>query len=274
MKKLIIAIFILMVFCNRNEEEKPQKVASLGKDVIYREDFENHLKSNLGEDPYRHTPEVLSELLDNLIKEKLLYNYALKENIEGETQYEIINNLIENLCSKLEKPSEEYLKEWYDAHKEKFKTSNEYYFWQIFITKKEEAERVYKLAREEKDFQKLLQEYSETINKEKGGLLGPLSLEDIPEEIALSLSKLKKGEISQLLPVSGGFMILKLKDIFPSKQLSFEEAKGMILQYLKEEMCQKAIEDFQKSLILKETIWVYQKNLLFSYCGQFPVYQP
>lgn len=272
MKKLSF-ILIFLVACSKIDNEQPLKVASLGKEVITREEFENYLKINLGEDPYRHTPEVLSELLDNLIKEKLLYNEALKEGIEGSTQEEIINNFIQKICSSLEKPSEELIKKWYDAHQEEFKTPQEYYFWQIFISKREEAEKVYNLAKEGKDFQKLIQDYSESINKEKGGLLGPLSLEDIPEEIAMSLSKLKKGEISQLLPVSGGFMILKLKEVLPAKKLSYEESKGIILQYLKEEMCQKALEDFQKSLILKETLWIYQKNLLFSYCGQFPVYQ-
>lgn len=271
MKRLIIIIFFIA--CSKHNGEISIKVASLGKDIVSREEFENYLKTHLGEDPYRHTPEVLSELLDNFIKEKLLYNEAQREGIEGKTQEEVINNLIQKMCSSLEKPPEEFIKKWYDSHQEMFKTKNEYYFWQIFISKKEEAEKVYNLAKEGKDFQKLIQEYSESINKEKGGLLGPLSLQDIPEEIALSLSKLKKGEISQLLPVSGGFMILKLKEVLPEKKLDYEESRGIILQYLKEEMCQKALEDFQKSLILKETIWIYQKNLLFSYCGQFPVYQ-
>ncbi|MEJ5165781.1 MAG: hypothetical protein WHV67_01990, partial [Thermoanaerobaculia bacterium] len=147
MKKLSFLI-IFLVACTKNANEQPIKVASLGKEVITREEFENYLKINLGEDPYRHTPEVLSELLDNLIKEKLIYNEALKEGIKGSTQEEIINNFIQKICSSLEKPSEEFIKKWYDAHQEEFKTPQEYYFWQIFISKREEAEKVYNLARE------------------------------------------------------------------------------------------------------------------------------
>lgn len=271
MKKILILIIVLIA-CNKSEEEKEIKIASFGKEVVTKEKFEEFLKINLGEDPYRHTPQVLSELLDNYIIEKLLYHEALKENLKMDTQEETINSFIEKICSKLKEPPEETLREWYNSHREKFKTSNEYFFWEIFITDKEKAENVYSLLKKGSDFQKMVLEHSENFNKEKGGLLGPLSIEDIPEEIGLSLSKLKKGEISPLLPVSGGYMILKLKEVKPPKELSFEESKGIILDFLKNEMCQDEIEKIKKSLILKETIWVYQKNLLFSYCGQFPLY--
>lgn len=272
MKKIII-LFIVLISCCKYKEDDQNKIASVGKEVITKDEFEKYLIENVGDDPYRHTAIVLSEFLDNYIKEKLLYNEAIRKGFSGKEKLESINNFIENICSKMEKPSEKLILEFYETNKEKFKTQNEYFFWEIFITDKEIAEKVYLKAKNGDDFQKLTMEFSENLNKEKGGIVGPLSIDDIPEEIALSLSKLKRNEISPLLPVSGGYMILKLKEMKPTRNLSFEESKGLILDYLKEEMCHNEIEKYQKSLILKETIWIYQKNLLFSYCGQFPLYQ-
>lgn len=272
MKKIVI-LFLLLISCSKFKEDDQKKVSSVGKEVITHEEFEKYLVENIGDDPYRHTAIVLSEFLDNYIKEKLLYNEAIKKGFEGREKIETINKFIENICSQIERPSEKLVLDFYETHKEKFKIQNEFYFWEIFITDKETAEKIYLRAKKGDDFQKLTMEFSENLNKERGGLVGPLSIDDIPEEIALSLSKLKKNEISPLLPVSGGYMILKLKEIKPARNLSFEEAKGLIYDYFKEEMCQNKVEEYQKFLILKEPIWIYQKNLPFSYCGQFPLYQ-
>jgi peptidyl-prolyl cis-trans isomerase C len=271
MKKVFL-LFIILISCQKAKEDKSNWVASLGKEAVTKEELDNYLKKNLGEDPYNHTTVVLSELLDNLLTEKLLYWEAKKEGFTGGSQEEVIKSYIETICNKIKEPPENAVKEWYIKNKEKFKTGAQYYFWEIFITDRNKAESIYSSLKKGDDFHKILQENSENLNKENGGLIGPLSIEDIPEEIALSLSKLKKGEISPLLPVSGGYMILKLKEILPPKEISFEEAKGVILEILKEEMCEKELEKIKKTLILKETIWVYQKNLLFSYCGQFPLY--
>ncbi len=270
--RIIIIFFVIFISCQKAKEDKSNWIASLGKEIITKEEFEDYLAKNLGEDYYRHTPEVLSELLDNFIIEKLLYIEAKKRGFESKNIEETIKIFVENLCDNLEKPPDDILKEWYLKNKEKFKTREEYYFWEIFITEKNKAENVYNLLKKGEDFQKVLQEHSENLNKEKGGLIGPLSLEDVPEEIALSLKKLKKGEITPLLPVSGGYMILKLKEVKQPKEVQLEEAKEVILEILKEEMCQEELEKIKKSLILKETIWIYQKNLLFSYFGQFPLY--
>lgn len=271
--KKIVFLFLILISCSKFKEDDQKKISSVGKEVITYEEFERYLLENIGDDPYRHTATVLSEFLDNYIKEKLLYNEAVRKGFRGKEKLETINNFIENICSKIEKPSEKLILEFYETHKDKFKTQNEFYFWEIFITDKEIAENVYLKAKNGDDFQKLTMEFSENLNKERGGLIGPLSIDDIPEEIALSLSKLKRNEISPLLPVSGGYMILKLKEIKPTRNLSFEEAKNLIYDYLKEERCQNKLEEYQKSLVLKETIWIYQKNLPFSYCGQFPLYQ-
>ncbi len=271
MKNFILFYFILFISCGNSKEEE-LKIASIGKKIITKEEFENYLKIHLGSEPYRHTASVLSEMLDNYIVEEILFVEAKRLGIEEERREVAIGKLIEELCSKIEKPKEEYLENWYKKNKDNFLVPQRYTFWKIFLTQREIAEKVYNLAKKGEDFQKLAKEFSEGMDKEKGGLVGPLSLEDIPDEIASSLLKLRKDEISSILPVSGGFIIIKLKELLPAKELSFEEAKDIIFSILKEEMCQREKERLEKSLILKESIWIYQKNLVFTYSGQFPVY--
>ncbi len=271
MKNFILFYFILFLSCG-NSKEEDFKIASIGKRIITKEEFENYLKIQLGPEPSRHIASVLSEMLDNYIIEEILFMEAKRLGIEGESKEVIISKLIEEVCSKIEKPKEEYIENWYKKNKDRFFVPQRYSFWKIFLTQRDLAQKVYNLAKKGEDFQKLAKEFSEGLDKEKGGLVGPLSLEDIPDEIASSILKLKKDEISPVLPVSGGFIIVKLKELLPAKELSFEEAKDIILSVLKEEMCQREKENLEKSLILKESIWIYQKNLVFSYSGQFPVY--
>lgn len=270
MKKVFV-ILLILISCQKNIEDGKTKLASIGNKIIKKEEFEDYLLKNLGKEPYKNTAVVLSELLDNFIKEKLLDEEAKRKGFEGEKAEERIKNFLMEICSKLEKPEEKHVYDWYLKNKDQFWSPTQYFFWQIFISDKKKAEEVYKKIKEGEDFLKLLNEYSESANKEKGGLIGPLSLEDLPEEIALGLSKLKKGEISQLLPVASGYMILKLKEIKKEGFLTYEEVKDKIYGYLKEELCEKERKRIEKELILKEQIWIYQKNLPFYYSGQFPV---
>ena len=175
-------------------------------------------------------------------------------------------------CAALPQPSADAVRSYYDRHAADFATPSMVQFREIFVTKPETVAKVQSELRAGTDFAAVAKEYSETANQEAGGQVGPLAYEDIPEELALALKNLRPGQVSGLLPVASGTMVLKLERVLPPQSATLEQAGDVIRAHLAEEACQTRMEQLEQELVLKEHIWIYPENLPFAYAGELPVY--
>jgi hypothetical protein len=270
--KRALCLFALLVSCSRSQPVEAGKIASLGPVLVDLTAFEEFLKEQLGREPYYSSPEVLSALLDSYVKEALLAKEARRRGLEEAVAADGIRRLLADECGRLPEPGEAEIRSFFDRYQKDYSTPVQYVFREIFIMKAGEASGVYAKVKSGRDFAELAKEYSETANKDYGGIVGPVALEDIPDEIALALKNLRPGQVSGLLPVSGGSMILKLERVLPPAHPGFEEVRGLIREHLLEEACQKRKEALEKELILKEHVWIYTENLPFAYSGELPVW--
>src|SRR5262249_10887312 len=77
-------------------------------------------------------------------------------------------------------------------------------------------------------FDKVAAEASEAPSKANGGLIGPISLNDISPDLRKLIEGMKVGDVSTVIRTSRGFQILKLETSTPVQTASFEQAREQI----------------------------------------------
>ena len=78
------------------------------------------------------------------------------------------------------------------------------------------------------DFAKLAAEVSDSASKANGGLIGPLPLNDLSEELRKTITTMKPGDVTQPIRTGKGFQILKLETIKPAAAQPFESVRDLV----------------------------------------------
>lgn len=169
--------------------------------------------------------------------------------------------------------SEEESRAYYDAHKAEFLTNESVTLRELFVkaatTSPAEgpaaAQAAMEAARQKalqvrqrvlkEDFAAVAGEVSDAASKANGGLIGPLSVEELNPDIQKVLATMKVGQVSEPLDAGNGYRLLKLDVRVPKKQATFEEARdqiadrvfqqrraGEVLKYLERLRAQAIIE--------------------------------
>lgn len=99
-----------------------------------------------------------------------------------------------------------------------------------------------------KDFAEAARTLSDCASKENGGDLGLIKEGYMPREFDEAASKLKPGELSEIVKTRYGFHILRVTEHIPARQMSFEEVSGYIEGYLKIEKQRKKMDEFVQQL--------------------------
>ncbi len=111
--------------------------------------------------------------------------------------------------------------------------SEKYIFYQIMVRTREDAYKVLDEIKKGLDFEKAVEKYSISPDKNKNGLVDYLNASELPFEILNQLRKMKPGEVSNIVVSPYGFHILKLKEYIPKgiidpkmkRKLAEEEAR-------------------------------------------------
>jgi parvulin-like peptidyl-prolyl isomerase len=77
-------------------------------------------------------------------------------------------------------------------------------------------------------FDKLAAEVSDSPSKANGGLIGPISLNDVNADLRKLIEAMKIGEVSQAIRLPRGYQLLKLETLTPAQTMSFEQAREQI----------------------------------------------
>jgi len=78
------------------------------------------------------------------------------------------------------------------------------------------------------NFEQLASQVSESPSKANGGLIGPLSMQDISPDLRKVVEAMKPGDVTELIRTSRGYQILKLESKTDAQTLSFEQAREQI----------------------------------------------
>jgi peptidyl-prolyl cis-trans isomerase SurA len=94
-------------------------------------------------------------------------------------------------------------------------------------------------------FEKVAAEISDSPSKANGGLIGPLSVNDISPDLRKLVEGMKPGDVSEVIRNSRGYQLLKLETITPTQTLTLEQAHDQIGEHV---FTDKRRKEFQKYL--------------------------
>ncbi len=228
---------------------------------------------------YRMTDENFQNILENIKKENKMeteeqFQAALKQ--EGLT-IDQLRAMLEKrmMVSRVEqaevmgKISITAVEEraYYEAHVNEFTTPATVTFREILVTVplasnqpagsvnvglEEETEAKVEALRKRlvagEDFARLTVEVSEAASKANGGLIGPISENELAEPIREALKPLKAGELSQVVRTARGFQVFRLDALTEAQALPFEQARNQIADRVYAERRAGEFEKYMKRL--------------------------
>ena len=109
------------------------------------------------------------------------------------------------------------------------------------VAKAEEIRRRVTAGREA--FDRVAGELSDSPSKANGGLIGPLSVNDIAPDLRKLIEKMKPGDVSEPVRIARGYQLLKLESMTPTQVLSLEQAREQISERV---FTDKRKAEFQK----------------------------
>ncbi|HID93580.1 MAG TPA: hypothetical protein EYP60_05740 [bacterium (Candidatus Stahlbacteria)] len=222
-------IFLFILGCAKEEE---RVVARVGNKVITVKEFKKKFHPRAGV----NVDSLKEATLNKMIEDKLFVIDAIDEGM-----YKNIQSRLDNVRDRL------MLRELYNtvvvkrvkvpAWKIKdywYRLDTEIKVRHILLNTKDEAERVYKEARQAKDFATLARLRSKdrrTVNK--GGDLGWIKWGKMATEFQKVAFSLKIGEISEPVKTTYGYHIIKVEDIRKVERPPFDKEKERIRRTLR-----------------------------------------
>ena len=103
-----------------------------------------------------------------------------------------------------------------------------------------------------------MEQYSISLDKEQGGLVGPFSKGQMPHFFDVAFL-MKKGQIQGVVKSDYGFHLFLLEEKYPAKKLSFNEAKKDVQKHvvkIKREEAYSKVMDLALSTFKVETMRV------------------
>jgi peptidyl-prolyl cis-trans isomerase C len=264
MKKVFIAIFVVLCFFSCTKKENGKVLVTIDKNKITMEEFNKELdKIPMNMKMAVATESGKKSFLDRLIMKKLLLIEANKEKIDNEKEFQTklldikeqlqIESLLKKKIASNAQLNDEELKKYYDANKDKFKKEKEVNTRHILLKTEEEAKQIKEKLQNGEDFVELAKKFSIDPNaKTTGGELGFFpkgSLLPEYEDVAFKLARV--GQVSGIVKSQYGYHIIRLEGAKPPTFVAFDEVKDFIKQQLaqekQKELIEKYIEDLKKN---------------------------
>jgi peptidyl-prolyl cis-trans isomerase D len=160
---------------------------------------------------------------------------------------------------------QDQIAEYYYRHPEEFRTEKTVEARHILLSldenadprivaeKKQEAMKIYKMAREGRPFADLAKKYSEGPSREDGGYLGEFTKETMVKPFADKAFGMQPGEISEPVRTRFGWHIIKVENVNEAQIQSLEQAEKIIRE--------KLVSGKAKSLALQKAEEIYDASL-------------
>ena len=188
---------------------------------------------------------------DDSFNKQLEYEGISNTQWEGIIQNNLLTNkLINNFVNSKVSVGDDEMLRYFESHEANFYKPEQVRALHIMVETEQEIRQIQKeLQSKQKKFSDLAKEYSLGPEGIRGGDLGYFEAGQMPEEFD-NVFKLKTNGVSDIIRTPYGFHLFKVVDKVADRNMSFEESKKQVKQFLLEELQAKA---FQKWIVqLKE----------------------
>ena len=240
-----------------SDEELRKAIAEVTPDILVEAVDEILLLQRGKELGYKVTEEQFKRVIENIRKENKLesdeqFAAALKQ--EGLSIDQLRKNLEKQMVIRQVQDvevfaklgiSDEEAQAYYNAHKAEFTTAASITLRELLVAVKTDgksinvaadeaakakAETAVKRARAGESFATLVAELSDAPSKANGGVVGPLSLEELDPSVRKLIEGLKPGGVTDVFRTPTGYALIQLESSTASVTKAFEAARDDIAQ--------------------------------------------
>lgn len=270
---LAISIIFNMVGCEQRKDAGGKVVAQINGREIRDDEFKMRfsrlspsLKSKYSDEKGKR------EFLEEIVKRELLLQEAKKAGIEKDQvlldrieemrERLILNEFLQREVEGKLVTTDKELEDYYNLHKEEFKSPDEAKISHILVKNEEDAKAVIKRLRKGSDFAKMAREISiDMATKDSGGEMGVIQKGKFHPQLDSVIFSANEGEISDPVKTERGYHIIKVQKKIPGLPLSFNDAKNILSQRYQIEKRSKVFEDLFARLKSKANITISDENL-------------
>jgi peptidyl-prolyl cis-trans isomerase SurA len=254
--------------------ELQKAVAELTPDLILEVDEllliqrGRELNFSLGDAQFKSIVDDIRK--QNNLADDAQFQAALKS--EGMTLADLRRNIERNMMISQVQSSEvtqklsatdEEARAYFETHRTEFTTPSEVMLREILIevpasdrgvnvaqddAAKAKAEEVRQRLLKGEPFARLAAEESAASSKANGGLIGPIHIDELAPQFQELLSKLKVGDLTDIIRTTRGYQILKLESRTEVKGRSFDEARNDIGRRVMEGKARAATQKYLDEL--------------------------
>jgi parvulin-like peptidyl-prolyl isomerase len=251
----------------------PDAAARIGNEDVRYGDFEAYLKRTINDTDGVLGSDVLSQLFDQFLEERLLVRLAIDRKVAREArdaagQRAAIEALLASRQPR-DPASDADVARYYEAHRQDFARPERVKLRQILTQDRATAERALKEIGGGTDFAEVARRLSRDPGAAAGGYQGELSREDLPPSFAEVIFGLKTGEVSRLVPADYGFHIFQVTEREPAQVISLAAARPEILSKLRQERADRLLQSLVQEARARYNVSVNGRNLPFDYEGYY-----
>jgi peptidyl-prolyl cis-trans isomerase C len=261
---VIVTSFRLVAFCALAAGCRPAGgtadpvILSLGQDVVRRSEFDAHVKGleEKGGSPLTH--DVRRALLDPWLEERVQVLAARQKGlVSAGAAAEDERRAVERLLAEYARVSvsDAEVASYYQEHLEEFHVRPTVTLRQVLVATQNEARDVIRrLHREPRAFDSIARERSKGPEAEKGGLMGTFAPGELPTELEAAAFALPEGRLSEVVPSSFGFHVLRVDAKTPAREETLPEASARIRARLERTKVQKSARQLVADLMARAKV--------------------
>lgn len=266
------SVILLAAACQRTAPSPPDAAASIGDIEVRYAEFERYVTLNVGDPGGVLGSDVLSELFDQFLDERLLERLAadrglLRASAAPGQGRQAIDALLEK--DRRQEPGEAEIARYYQEHRRDFARPERVRLRQILTADRNAAEEARREIAAGTPFEEIARRLSHGPRADGGGYQGELSRADLPPSFADLIFALKPGEVSPVVPAEYGFHLFQVTAREPAEVVPLAAARGEILGRLRQQRADQLLRSLVQEARSHYTVKVYERNLPFAYQGSY-----
>jgi hypothetical protein len=255
----------------------PDVVAEIEGEPVRYEQFEAYVERALGEPGGSLGSDVLSQLFDQFLEERLLARLAVERGLlpaagaEGRAGRRRAVDLLLAAAEAADggaATSPGALRAWYDAHRDRFRRPARVRLRQLLVEDRGRAEQALEEIRAGAPFAAVAARLADDpAVAATGGSLGELSRDDVPPAFAEVIFALAPGEVSPVVEADYGFHVFQVTETLPAEVLPFDAVRDEVEQSVRREAADRRLRELADEARRRYDVSVWDRNLPFNYRG-------
>ena len=266
------SVMLLAAACERAAPPPPDAAAMVGDAEVRYAEFERYVALNVGEPGGVLGSDVLSELFDQFLDERLLERLAadrglVRASAAPDQGRQAIDALLEKDLR--QEPGDAEVARYYQEHRQDFARPERVRLRQILTADRKDAEEARREIAAGTSFEEVARRLSRGPRADGGGVQGELSRGDLPPSFADLIFALKPGEVSPVVPAEYGFHLFQVIEREPAEVVPLAAARGEILGKLRQQRADQLLRSLVQEARNHYNVRVYERNLPFAYQGSY-----